>query len=450
MINSILKLRKNTFFVLSSIIFSLINLRNIFYGNPIFDDYDSPAYFTFTLYPSARMQIMTIIYSTLVNETLIVIFQVVVSVFSFIYLAQKFLSIFDSKIVGNFAVLALYTLGLSSVVVEQNYKLLSESLNNSGLVLLFGAMLGYVKNMNFRNYKVVILAILFLAGTKAVSSLSILIFFILFLVIMKFPIKNKKIFWAFTLTALSVNLFFVLTATSTDFSKVYTTSSIINERLWKNPSWKSDAIESGFPLESRQIWVDFRQSNKGLPPDQAVINSTEFKIWWKQNGEEYLNDFMRRNLDYTFIGPICLPCLDDEYSFRETIFSGWSQGTDDFRNARQLEELLSSRTFFWPERPEYAYFVVILFLFTLVIYNFIIIIRPTAIDKLHSKTITLFLIYITIYSYISWLLGSKENDMARHQLNSALGIRILSIYLIFLIVDRIVRKISRFQLAHHS
>jgi hypothetical protein len=47
-------------------------------------------------------------------------------------------------------------------------------------------------------------------------------------------------------------------------------------------------------------------------------------------------------------------------------------------------------------------------------------------------------------------LGSKENDMARHQLNSALGIRILSIYLIFLIVDRIVRKISRFQLAHHS
>jgi hypothetical protein len=186
------------------------------------------------------------------------------------------LSIFDSKIVGNFAVLALYSLGLSSVVVEQNYKLLSESLNNSGLVLLFGAMLGYVKNMNFRNYKVVILAILFLAGTKAVSSLSILIFFILFMVIMKFPIKNKKIFWAFTLTALSVNLFFVLTATSTDFSKVYTTSSIINERLWKNPSWKSDAIESGFPLESRQIWVDFRQSNKGLPPDQAVINSTEF------------------------------------------------------------------------------------------------------------------------------------------------------------------------------
>ena len=38
MINSILKLRKNTFFVLSSIIFSLINLRNIFYGNPIFDE----------------------------------------------------------------------------------------------------------------------------------------------------------------------------------------------------------------------------------------------------------------------------------------------------------------------------------------------------------------------------------------------------------------------------
>ncbi len=449
MINVTHEIKNNKFFVIFSIIFSLINLRNMFYGFPIFDDYDSPAYFTFTLYPSARMQIMTIIYSTLVNETLILIFQVAVSTFSFIYLAKKLLCIFESKIVGNAAVLAIYTLGFSSVVIEQNYKLLSESLNNSALVLLFGAMLGYVKNMNFRNYKMVVLAILLLAGTKAVSSLSILVFFILLLAMMKFSIRNQKNFWAFTLTALSINIFFVFTATSTDFSKVYTTSSIINERLWKNSNWKSDAVDNGFPLESRQIWLDFRQSNKGMPPDQAVISSTEFKNWWKQNGENYLFDFMRRNIDYTFIGPICLPCLDSKYTFRETILSGWSQGTDDFRNASQIAELLSSRTFFWPERPEYAYIVVTLFLITLVIYNSLLLNQPTMIEKLHSKAITLFLFYILIYSHISWWLGSKENDMARHQLNSALGIRILLVYLTFLIIDKIARKTSRLKLIHH-
>lgn len=436
-------------FIILSTVYILLNFRNIFYGYPIFDTYDSPAYFDFTLYPSLRMQLVTIIYSTLVDETLIVIFQVLISVFSFIYLAHKLFNIFANKINGIFAVIMTYFLGFSSVVTEQNYKLLSESLNNSALTLLFGALVGYIKNVTFKNYVKVILAILFLAGTKAVSSISILVFFVLFLLLINLPKNNQRKFWVVTYIALSINIFFVLTATSTDFSKVYTTSSIINERIWKNSEWKNDAINNGFPLESRQIWLNFKESNKGLPPDMAVISSAEFKIWWVKEGENYLYDFMSRNLDYTFVGPICLPCLEDKYTFRETILSGWSQGTDDFRNVPQLKKLQTSRTFFWPERPEYAYIVILIFLFTLVIYNFLLLSRPTGIDMSHSKVITLFLFYILIYSYISWWLGSKENDMARHQLNSALGIRILSIYLIFLIIDTIIRKIGRSKLLQH-
>ena len=57
------------------------------------------------------------------------------------------------------------------------------------------------------------------------------------------------------------------------------------------------------------------------------------------------------------------------------------------------------------------------------------------------KIISLFVIYILSYSYVSWWLGSKENDMTRHQLNSAIGIRVLIIFVAILVTDKIIKKI---------
>jgi hypothetical protein len=241
--------------------------------------------------------------------------------------------------------------------------------------------------------------------------------------------------------AIALNVFFVFTATSTETSRIYTTSSIINERLWVNPDWRDEVVNSGYSIQSRYVWEESRNANMGLPPDQAVIDSVQFKQWWNKGNENFLYEFMVRNLDYTLIGPACLPCLYDEFTFRQTIFSGWSQGTDEVRNNISLQNVLTTKTFFWPERPEYAYFVVLIFFLLLIVICIMIIWRFNQENIDILKIISLFLSYILSYSYVSWWLGSKENDMTRHQLNSAIGIRVLIIFVAILITDKLIKKV---------
>lgn len=436
-------LKNNKFLTLTSLIFIALNIWNFFQSQPVVDEYDTTSYFEFSLYPSFRMQIVTGIFTILKNYYLIIGFQVLISVLSYVYLAKKLLDLFDNKIVSKIAVALIYVLANSSVVIEQNFILRSESLNNSALVFLLGTVFGYVRNASFISFTKVCMAVIFLAGTRAVSSLSVFVFFIFFLIIYNRKTLLQRKYFITVIIAVGFNLFFVLTALSSNISKVYTTSSIINERLWINPDWRDQIVEDGFPLQSRDIWIDYRDSDKGLPPDQAVINSVEFRNWSNQGNENYLYNFMVKNLDYTFIGPVCLPCLNSDFTFRQTILSGWSQGTDEIRNNYSLQELFTTRTLFWPDKPEYAYIVVLLFFVFLVIISLIVIIKNNNKELDILKIISLFLIYMFVYSYISWWLGSKENDMSRHQLNSAIGIRILLVFTFLSLTDKIRKNLIK-------
>lgn len=420
-----------------------INIVNLYRGEPIFDEYDSPSFFQFTFYPSFRMQIVTFIYSTFNNHWMIIVFQVLISTLSWIYLASRMLIQFDNKTINRMSVLFLYILATSTVIVEQNYILRSESLNNSALVFLIGALLAYFQKSSYSNFVVLNISVLFLAGTRAVSSISVFILYILFILLMRKSIFVGSKYLVTTLLALVINIFFIFTATSTSISQVYTTSSIINERLWINSEWRQEIIDNGFPIQSRKIWENYREINKGLPPDQAVINSSEFQKWWTKNNDNFLFEFMLRNVDYSIVGPLCLPCLDGNYSFRSTILSGWSQGTDEVRNNINLQSLLSVRTFFWPERTERAYIVVLSFVILIFLYHFIRILNSSLHDIRDIKFIGLISVYILSYSYISWWLGSKENDMTRHQLNAAVGIRIILIYLFILLCNELIRNYSK-------
>jgi hypothetical protein len=159
--------------------FLAFNIWNLFLGQPVVDEYDTPSYFEFSLYPSFRMQIVTGIYTILKNYYLIIGFQVLISVLSYVYLAKKLLDLFDNKIISKIAVVLIYVLANSSVIIEQNFILRSESLNNSALVFLFGTIFGYVRNSSFNSFTKVCMAVIFLAGTRAVSSISVFVFFIL-------------------------------------------------------------------------------------------------------------------------------------------------------------------------------------------------------------------------------------------------------------------------------
>ena len=90
-------LKNNKFLTLTSLIFLALNIWNFFQGQPVVDEYDTPSYFEFSLYPSFRMQIVTGIYIILKNYYLIIGFQVLISVLSYVYLAKKLLELFEKK-----------------------------------------------------------------------------------------------------------------------------------------------------------------------------------------------------------------------------------------------------------------------------------------------------------------------------------------------------------------
>ena len=434
--------RNHWFFCLFTCLFLVLNVQNLFFGKPIFDEYDSAAYFTFKFYPAFRMQFITLPYDLIGNEQLIVVFQVLISNLVFIALSTGLYISVVNKIIKNTSILLIYLFGISSVVIEQNYILKSESLNNSALILVISSLLFYLKSKSNKNYAIVLMSIILLSGTKAVSSVSGAIFLLLILsVSLKHHINSNRI-KIFTFLSIIVCGFFIASAMSSDVSKIYTTSSIINERLWVNPIWKKDALDNGYPSDSYRIWVEHKEINRGLPPDQAVINSKDFLFWWSKSGKDYLTNFMFRNLDYTFLGPVCLPCLDNNYNFRKTIWSGLSQGTDEIRNIK-LQDVYSLRTLYWPDEPEKAYVIVVVFLVFLFVFN-----TRVIFDKSKSLVDELYVIYIILaymftYSYISWWLGSKENDMSRHQLNSAIALRVVMVYIVVLLLDDILSKVLR-------
>ena len=434
--------RNHWFFSLFTCLFLVLNVRNLFFGKPIFDEYDSAAYFTFKFYPAFRMQFITLPYDFIGNEQLIVIFQVLISSLVFVILSTALYKSVINKIIKNTSIFLIYLFGISSVVTEQNYILKSESLNNSALILVISSLLFYLKSKSNKNYAMVLMSIILLSGTKAVSSVSGAIFLLLFLsVYLKHHITSNRV-KIVTILSIIVCGFFIASAMSSDVSKIYTTSSIINERLWVNPIWKKDAIDNGYPSDSYRIWIKHREINRGLPPDQAVINSKDFLFWWSKSGKDYLTNFMFRNLDYTFLGPVCLPCLDNKYSFRKTIWSGLSQGTDEIRSIK-LQDVYSLRSLYWPDEPEKAYVIVVLFLVFLFVFN-----TRVIFDKSKSLVDELYVIYIILaymftYSYISWWLGSKENDMSRHQLNSAIALRVVTVYIVVLLLDDILSKVLR-------
>jgi uncharacterized membrane protein len=67
--------------------------------------------------------------------------------------------------------------------------------------------------------------------------------------------------------------------------------------------------------------------------------------------------------------------------------------------------------------------------------------RKSILDELY--VIYIVLAYMFTYSYISWWLGSKENDMSRHQLNSAIALRVVMVYIVVLLLDDILSKVLR-------
>lgn len=388
--------------------------------------YDTASYFEFSFYPAFRMQIISAIY-TLINEyEHILIFQSIITFMTWIFLSFAILYFFKyswGAIVSLIILVAIFT---SSVVIEHNFMMTSEALNNSALSFFIGATLIYTRKPALFTAALFSISLFFMAGTKSASSVAALATFIIFISLVGFQ-KYKaslkfNLIGAFTFLTLA---FFIATALSSDVTKTLTTSATINNRLWVNADWREDILDTGYPASLRQVWESHKKENLGQPPDGAVVTSKEFQVWWDSAGKNFLNLFLIQNLDYTIFAPICLRCFDSNFNFKDTVIAGWAKGTTALFEYPELAEVEISRGPMWPLEAKHAYLFLGIMLIVVLLRLAESLVRKNSNNAQILNFYLITLTYFITYSYFSWWFGSKPDDVTRHLLAAAVGIRIL-------------------------
>ena len=436
---------RNTFFnqkvavIFISILYSVFRITNANLVSPFFDEFDSPQYFILKFFPSFRTHGITLFYSIIKDEFLITIFQSFVGSLAWLYLWISILKLIRNTYLQFVFTILYFVLASSSVVVEHDSSLLSESLAISSTIFLFAASITFFLGDNKSSQRTILilgLGILWFSSTKSSNSLIFPLLGFIYL----FAAFQKLKYRALILSSLMFTifgLFFLANSLSSDITKTLTTSGTINNRLVFVENWKNELLNSGYPESAFTVWNDFSQNNLGIPPDQAVVNMPEFKNWWKNGGESYLLKFTLRNPDYALIAPIALPIFSDELNFRKSLLSGWSQGTDLTSDYKGFKKSLLVRTLFWPDEPEKAYLVLSLVLFITGISLLSLLVMN------YSKEFNLIIIsffLLLIWSYLNWWFGSKPADMARHNLSAAVMLKVISIFAASIVFDKLLAK----------
>lgn len=422
-----------------SILYSVFRITNANLVTPFFDEFDSPQYFILKFFPSFRTHGITLFYSIIKDEFLITVFQSIVGSLAWLYLWISIIKLIRNTHLRLVFTILYFVLASSSVVVEHDSSLLSESLALSSTIFLFASSITFFLGDNEswkRPILILGLGILWFLSTKSSNSLLFPLLSSIFLFAVFQKLKYKTIILP-SLIFIIFGSFFFSNSLSSDITKTLTTSGTINNRLVFVEKWKNELLNSGYPKSAFTVWNNFSQENLGLPPDQAVVNMPEFKNWWENGGETYLVKFTLKNPDYALIAPIALPIFSDELNFRKTLLSGWSQGTDLTSDYKGFKKSLLTRTIFWPDEPEKAYLVLSLVLF----------ITGTSLLSLlvmnYSKEFNLIIIsfiLILIWSYLNWWFGSKPADMARHNLSAAVMLKVISMFAVSIALDKFLGK----------
>ena len=236
---------------------------------------------------------------------------------------------------------------------------------------------------------------------------------------------------------LILSIFSFVNSISSDVSKTLNTVGTIHNRLWIDDKWREKLLLSGYPKYSNDIWLSHGTNDLGTPPDQAVVNLFGYKKWWENQGENFLIKFTVTNPDYAILGPVALPLLNSNFTYKQTLLSGWSQGTDMTFEVPGFRNSVLQRTIFWPDEPEKAYLVLSLCFISIGL-SLLVLVKNKSESVFYLILISLF--YVFLWSYFNWWFGSKPVDMNRHNLAAAVMFRLLAIFSIFYTIDLFIRQ----------
>jgi len=230
----------------STLIYSLYRLKNTLSVEPFYDYFDSPQYFKLSIYPSFRLQGITFFFSLLKENDNIVIFQTLLGITSWVTMSSIFVTLISNKKLKIIFYLIFLYLGTTSVIIEHDSAILSESISISALTLLSATFTKFYFTNKDSFAIFTLLSIVFFSSTKSNNFLiAILIFALLSIIFLKrrsLKLRSFK-FLIYILFALLI-IFFTAVSLSSDITKTLTTSGTINNRIFLNDNWKNQTLQS--------------------------------------------------------------------------------------------------------------------------------------------------------------------------------------------------------------
>jgi hypothetical protein len=184
--------------ILVSLGYFVYRTSNVFIVEPFFDDFDSPAYFDFQLYPSFRTHGITAIYATIQNEFLIALFQAVIGSMVWIYLWIVIVEKLNSNFLRALFTILYFIFASSSIIVEHDSVMLSESLSISSTILLFATTIKIIdlsQKVSSRTFYPWGLALVWFFSTKSPNAIimPIIIIPVIYTFIKNYRLINTKI-----------------------------------------------------------------------------------------------------------------------------------------------------------------------------------------------------------------------------------------------------------------
>ena len=232
---------------LISIVYFTFRVANSLIVETLFDEYDSPNYFILSFFPSIRTHGITLFYSIIKNEIAISVFQASVGALAWLYLWQSILiQIKKISLKVIFSIL-FFILACSSVVVEHDSAMMSESLSISSTIFLFASainLLSQTNNKSIKSVYVFAFGIIWFLSTKATNSLLFVPLTTILIFVAYRKLKKVKFFKLFLIFSL-FGFFLFISALSSDGTQSLTTSGTINNRLVFVSEWEDQLIRSG-------------------------------------------------------------------------------------------------------------------------------------------------------------------------------------------------------------
>jgi hypothetical protein len=341
----------------------------------------------------------------------------------------------------------LFSLALSSPILEQHTILMSESLSVSFLVLIVASLANFLRNRKLINVAILYLFLILFAGVKISNSYLVFITIILF-IFFNFLVENKTKWLSIalgSLVPLIFTTFFIYLGSQANITlKLVNTTNII-ERSYDDLDLRRWYLQNDFPGISYTQYV----LPQDEPPIEKVINSPQVKKWLQTQESDLVIKYLIDHPLFTIFAPLKPSIFIDGYTDFESIFPYLTMGTIHQNNTNlfsnlnainmsrepdYLRALTSNRLPFW-STSKWAYILFPTTIFLLIWLNLLMIrkLKDYAIEK---NFISFFLIVAFLGIWSNWHF-TVNYDMHRFLLPWSVLLRILAILSFVSIVNQI-------------